>query len=355
MPIALLNRPAPIDDDATRRQFLIGGASLAALLAGCGTSAPAPGAAPDRGGGFPVTIDHQFGSTTIPRPPERVVSVGLTDQDVLLALGIKPIAVTDWFGLEHPAATGPWALPQLGEARPTVLDSVDSGYPYEQIATLRPDLIVGVHWGPTEEADYTKLAQIAPTVVATPEFATVNMPWQQATTLIGRAVGQSTKAAELVAGVEERFAMARARFPQFKGATAVPAYHTGEQFGCYGPEEVRGRFLTSLGFVLPPGLAELVVPGETFVQVSNEQLALLDGDLVVWFAYNEDTQKLIENNPVYQSLKIAREGRGVFIGNGDQATIAAALGFSTVLSLPYALDGLLPKLAAALDGDPATS
>lgn len=128
-----------------------------------------------------------------------MVSVGLTDQDVLIALGIKPIAVTDWFGLEHPAATGPWALPQLGEARPVVLDSVDSGYPYEQIAALRPDRIVGVHWGPTEEADYTKLSQIAPTVASTREFAAVNMPWQQMTTLIGRAVGRGPKAAELSA------------------------------------------------------------------------------------------------------------------------------------------------------------
>jgi len=350
----LLDRPTPITDDATRRQFLIGGLSLAGLLAGCGTSGPALDATPDDTGGFPVTIDHQFGSTTIPRPPERVVSVGLTDQDALLALGIKPIAVTDWFGLEHPAATGPWALPQLGEARPVVLDSVDSGYPYEQIATLAPDLIVGVHWGPTEEADYARLSQIAPTVVSTREFATVNMPWQESTRLIGQAVGRGPQAVELVAAVEERFAMARAQFPQFKGATAVPAYHTGEQYGCYGPEEARGRFLTSLGFVLPPGLAELVVPGETFVQVSNEQLALLDGDLVVWFAYSEEARKRIEDDPVHQSLKIAEEGRGVFLGSGDRATLAAALGFSTVLSLPFALDAALPLLAAAIDGDPAT-
>ncbi|MBA2694350.1 MAG: hypothetical protein H0U62_00520 [Actinobacteria bacterium] len=37
MATALLDRPVPIHDDATRRQFLIGGASLAALLAGCGS------------------------------------------------------------------------------------------------------------------------------------------------------------------------------------------------------------------------------------------------------------------------------------------------------------------------------
>jgi iron complex transport system substrate-binding protein len=32
-----------------------------------------------------------------------------------------------------------------------------------------------------------------------------------------------------------------------------------------------------------------------------------------------------------------------------------ALNFSTVLSLPFAIDGLAPQLAAAVDGDPATT
>jgi len=31
-----------------------------------------------------------------------------------------------------------------------------------------------------------------------------------------------------------------------------------------------------------------------------------------------------------------------------------ALSFSTVLSLPYAVDHLVPLLAAAIDGDPST-
>ncbi len=341
--------PPTIDDDTSRRTFLIGGLSLAGLSAACSTTAPAPDATPDAGDGFPVTIDHQFGSTTIAQPPERVISVGLTDHDTLLALGIKPIAVYGWFGLE-PSEFGPWALPQLGEARPTVLDSLDSGYPYEQIAALRPDLIVGVHWGPTERADYDKLSQIAPTVVSTREFAKVNMPWQEVTRLIGRAVGQGPKAAELVAGVEERFTMTRAQYPQFVGASAVPAWYTGDQYGCYGPEEARGRFLTSLGFVAPPGLATLVVPGEPQVQVSNEQLSLLDSDLMLWFAYSEDNRKEIENNPLYQSLKATQEGRVLFLGTGDQETLAAAMAYSTVLSLPFALDRLLPLLAAALDG-----
>ena len=77
---------------------------LAALaIAGCGsddpeTAAPAGAGASARQDAFPVTIDHKLGSTTIERAPERVVVVGLREQDPLLALGIVPAATTEWFG-----------------------------------------------------------------------------------------------------------------------------------------------------------------------------------------------------------------------------------------------------------------
>ena len=47
---------------------------------------------------FPVTIEHKYGSTTIATRPERVVSVGDRDHEHLLALGIEPAGVRDWYG-----------------------------------------------------------------------------------------------------------------------------------------------------------------------------------------------------------------------------------------------------------------
>src|SRR5688572_21669592 len=43
---------------------------------------------------FPVTIEHKYGSTTINEFPERIVTVGLTDHDALIALGIVPVGTT---------------------------------------------------------------------------------------------------------------------------------------------------------------------------------------------------------------------------------------------------------------------
>src|SRR5512135_3689664 len=67
-----------------------------------------------------VTVEHQFGETKIAAPPKRVVSAGFTEQDDLLAVGVVPIAVTNWWG-DQPFAVWPWAQPKLGPARPAVL------------------------------------------------------------------------------------------------------------------------------------------------------------------------------------------------------------------------------------------
>ena len=63
-------------------------------------AAGAPSAAPEEAA-FPVTIKHKYGETTIEKAPERVVCLGLTDQDTLMALGVVPVGVTYWFGDEE--------------------------------------------------------------------------------------------------------------------------------------------------------------------------------------------------------------------------------------------------------------
>ena len=84
----------------------------------------------------------------VPAEPQRVVSVGVTEQDVLLQLGVVPVAVTEWYG-EQPDATWPWAHDLLDGAHPEVLHT-DNGLEFEKIAALHPDLIVGTNAGLTK-------------------------------------------------------------------------------------------------------------------------------------------------------------------------------------------------------------
>ena len=74
----------------------------------------------DAAAAFPVTVTHALGSTTIESEPQRVVTVGVTEQDTVLAVGVTPVGVTDWYG-DQPYATWPWAQDELGDAQPEVL------------------------------------------------------------------------------------------------------------------------------------------------------------------------------------------------------------------------------------------
>lgn len=316
-------------------------AALVATACGADTTSPPSGdaAAPEAGGTFPVTIEHAYGTTEIAAGPERVVSVGFSDQDPLLALGVVPVAVREWFG-EQPDATWPWAQDELGDADPEVLDLAELNL--ERIAGLNPDLIVGVSSGMTED-EYKDLSAIAPTVARPSEYVDYGVPWQEQTRVIGRALGQEDRAEELVAEVEGRLVEAREQHPELDGASAIVARPSTEpgQFFLFGPDDSRSRFLTALGLTIPTEVAELA--GDSFIAtISAEQLELLDvADLVVWNVDTPADREAVTSNPIYQQLEVARSGRDVLLD--EQAN--AALSFGTVLSLPYLLDELVPELA----------
>src|SRR3954454_12694011 len=147
---------------------------------------------------FPVTITHKYGEAVVPEEPTKVISVGFTDQDAILALGIRPIAIRDWYG-DQPDAVWPWAQDELGDATPTVLPA--GARNFEQIAALQPDLIVGISSGMTRD-DYDKLSRIAPTIPQSADFVDYGVPWQVLTETIAEAVGRSAQGAKLVADTE---------------------------------------------------------------------------------------------------------------------------------------------------------
>lgn len=330
--------------------------SLSAVVAGCGTAAAPPAgdadasrtAAPSAGAeaAFPVSIEHRFGVTEIPVRPERIVTVGLLEQDALLALGIVPVGTTEWFG-EYDCAISPWAQDELGSATPPTVVGDATAVNFEAITALEPDLILAVYAGITAE-DYATLSAIAPTVAQPADHVDYGVPWQELTRTVGRAVGMPAEADALVADVEAQLASVREAHPEFEGASAVVATPY-EGIYVYGPQDVRGRFLTSLGFELPAELAE--VTGEEFGgNLSEERADLLDVDVIVWL---DGARVEGLGGPLYETFDVHTEGREVFLDSFEDP-LGGATSFVSVLSIPYLLDGIVPMLAAAVDGDPAT-
>ncbi len=296
-----------------------------------------------------VTIEHKYGSTTVPETVERVVTVGLVEQDALLALGVVPVGTTEWYG-EQPGALWPWAraeLEALGGELPTVVGG-PSGVDFETVLNLKPDLILALYSGITQE-EYAQLSAIAPTVAQPTGYVDYGVPWGELTRAVGQAVGRADAAEAVVAEVEAQFAGVRAAHPGFIGATAAVAAPF-EGVYVYGPEDARGRLLADLGFALPEGLGA-VTEGSFGGNLSTERLDLLDVDVLVWLNVAEGEGPL--TNPLYQSLRVSQEGREVFLDSFTDP-LGAATSFVTPLSLPFLLDGLVPRLASAIDGDPAT-
>lgn len=85
-------------------------------------------------------------------------------------------------------------------------------------------------------------------------------------------------------------------------------------------------------------------------QISREQFGLLDQDLVVVIGTE---QKVFSRDPPVRNLQAAKEGRIVYFGD-FASEFSGAVGYGSLLSLPYALDLAVPRLSAALDDDPAT-
>jgi iron complex transport system substrate-binding protein len=344
---------------ATRLKVALAAVPLLLSAAACGsgtdsgsaatTESATPGAAATSGA-FPVTIAHKYGETTIEAEPQRVVTVGLTDQDAVLALGKVPVGTTEWIG-GYKGAIGPWAADRLGGAEPpTVLTDTGTGPQAEKIAALAPDLIVALYSGLTKE-QYDNLSKIAPVIAQPGQYADYGIPWQELTTTVGKALGKEDDAKKLVADVEERFASEQKEHPEFANASGaiVTPY---EGIFVYGPQDARSRVLTSLGLTLPSGLAEVV--GEEFgANLSKERTDLLDTDALVWLVADPaaDAAKL-HKDKLYGDLKVVKEGREIFVKEADD--YGHAVSFVSVLSLPYVLDRLVPQLTAALDGDPAT-
>jgi iron complex transport system substrate-binding protein len=324
------------------------------LLAGCGSDDDEPTTAGSgssaegvEDGALPVTIEHKYGSTTVEEAPERVVVAGLREQDALLALGVVPVGTTEWYG-EHPGAIFPWAEEALGDApKPEVLDFTD-GLEFEKIAGLRPDLIVAVYSGLTKK-DYDTLSKIAPTIAQPPDQVDWGSSWQDETITVGRAIGRPKAAEKLRDEAEAQLAAAAEENPEFKGQTAAVATPY-QGIWVYGPQDARSRLLTDLGFTFPDALRD--IGGDEFGgQLSGEKLDLLDVGALVWFA-NPGPAKKVQENKVYRRLKVRTEGRDVYLP--ETGDLYEATSFISVLSIPMLVDELVPKLAAAADGDPAT-
>lgn len=290
-----------------------------------------PGAAAKDGS---VTVKHLFGETKVPAPPKRVVSAGFTDQDDLLAVGVVPIAVTNWWG-DQPFGVWPWALPKLGGAQPEVLD-LTNGIQVDSIAALKPDLIVATNAG-VDQDTYNKLSEIAPTIAQSGQDAFFE-PWKDQAATIGQAVFKFDEMAALVKAVDDRFTEIAKNNPQFAGKRALllEGAIVDDSVHVVTPDWL-SDFLTQMGLSIPD-------TGGSAITRDKMASALNGTDVLIWTTESDDQQAALLADPTVAKLDATIGNRNVFTGKD----LAGAIAFASPLSYPVVADQLTPALAKAL-------
>jgi iron complex transport system substrate-binding protein len=296
----------------TRRQFLTATGAAGILVAtGCSSGTPGKDGA--------INIAHAFGKTTVP----------------------VPIATTEWFGGE-PFAVWPWARTALGTAQPQVLSLAD-GIQIDRIAALKPDLIIATNAG-VDAQTYERLSAVAPTIPQSGSAAFFEQ-WQDQALTIATAAFQRDAMKSLVTAVEDKFVAAGEQHQQFKDKKAVMLQGTPWQGAVMAASPGwRTDFLTQMGFVTPENLGAFTDGDRARIPLDQLGSALDDADVVIWTTESEAEQAALLADPNVAALRATRQHTNVFTNR----ELAAAIAFSSPLSLPLVADQLPPLLATAL-------
>ena len=299
-------------------------------------------------GAYPVTIEHSFGSTTIEEEPTRVATLGWTDADVALSLGVVPVGATkiDWGGNEN--GSTPWfdaELSEVGGKQPTRYSDAD-GVPVDEVAALAPDVILATNTSMTEQ-EYQRLSRIAP-VVAYPGEAW-STTWEDSLELVGQALGRTDEAGEVREETEKVIEETAQAHPELKDKTFVFAsLSTADRskLDVYSPADNRVRLLNDLGLKNAPFVEQTAKPGEFFFTVSAEQAPQLSSDLLIAYTMEAGQIESFRTDPLIGRIPAFRGG-----GVVEAADQTAVLGLSapSPLSIPHTMNAFVPQVAAAAE------
>ncbi|WP_019201922.1 ABC transporter substrate-binding protein [Tsukamurella sp. 1534] len=167
------------------------------LLTACGSGEPSTTTSSSAAGGagFPRTVEHALGSTTIPAQPQRVAALDASFVDATLMLDTKVVAFTEYnqLGDKLPGYLGKSGTAYGAEAQPVGKLASPS---LEKLAGIKPDLVVSAKV--RHDKIYPQLSSIAPTVFS----ETTGPTWKDNIRLLSRALGKESLADQRIAEYE---------------------------------------------------------------------------------------------------------------------------------------------------------
>ncbi|OZM72070.1 iron ABC transporter substrate-binding protein [Amycolatopsis antarctica] len=285
-----------------------------------------------------ATIDTMFGSVTAPEQPKRVIALGWSDAEAALALGVQPIAASDWlaFGGE---GVGPWAAGRY-TTPPQILGTTELSY--EQISGLNPDLILNTRSDASKEKN-DELSKIAPTIGPPEGVVSYGTTWRQQMEMVSSALGKPDEGARLIGEVDAKIAGTKAANPQFAGKTVGVGAYYADKYGGYVRGDSRVDLMESLGFVNKPEIQALS-NGNFYADLSREQIELLSADLTVVFPIGGDPAAL-RSDQVLNQIPSAKAGNLLLL---EDETLLSAFSSASTLGTLWAIDNATPLFAKTL-------
>lgn len=282
-------------------------AVTALALTACGSSTADDGGNKAAGSRVVATA---HGKVTVPTHPLRVVSVHSWSTESLYDLGVKPV------GVEDSGAT--YVPPRyLGRWKAATKVTTGADIDYEKIASLGPDLIVGVDVPYLSKA-YKKLSAIAPTVFASFDD---KADWSAYPRATAEFVNRTARLAALREKYDDRIAAVRrtygSRLADSHWDVVQGGFDTGN-YWIYGPTSAVGDILGKLGAGFASATASVTGGGTRSVSYERTDL-LEDADHIIYYTNNDgspanDIQKLFALD-TFKALPAAK--KHAVIGTAD--------------------------------------
>nr|WP_281069486.1 ABC transporter substrate-binding protein [Microbacterium amylolyticum] len=157
---------------------------------------------------------------------------------------------------------------------------------------------------------------------------------------LAAALGREEAGEKLLSDLDDRFAAVYADHPEFADTTAATVItYDATAYYVFTALDGRGAFVEALGFT-PPEATMARHDGESFsVTVSPEEVALFDGDLVMFMTEEPDFDPA-EDNALFDRF----DAEFLAVTGADRWAIS----INNPVSITYALDSLVPDIAAAL-------
>lgn len=303
----------------------------------------------DEKNAYPIVIKHAFGTTTIEKKPERIVTVAWANHEAPLALGVVPVGFARAnFGDDDNDGLLPWVaarLKELGADTPVLFDEGD-GIDFEAVAETRPDVILASYSG-LSRSDYETLSQIAP-VVAYPE-APWSTDWRDMIRLNSAGMGMAEEGEALIAKIEGEISETVSQYPHLKGKSAMFVTHLDttdlSTINFYTTNDTRVKFFKDLGLNSPKSVVDASKPGQFSGSISAERVDMFDDvDIVVTYG-SQELLDAMRRNPLLARMPVVENNAAVMLGRNPLGTAANP----TPLSISWVLKDYVALLAGAAD------